>query len=63
LKLEFPILIDSDNLLGKAYQIKDVSDLPVVVIIDKKGHIRLLKKGYDLNIQTVLEDVLQQLIP
>lgn len=54
---------DSDNLLGKAYQTMDLNDFPTIVIIDKNGHIRLLKKGYDLNIQTVLEEVLGRLIP
>ena len=39
----FPVIYDKDSTLSKAY---DVSVMPSTVIIDRKGNIRVLHRGY-----------------
>jgi len=39
----FPVIYDKDSTVSKAY---DVSGMPSTVIIDRKGNIRVLHRGY-----------------
>ncbi len=41
--VSFPIIYDKDSTVSKAY---DVSGMPSTVIIDRKGNIRVLHRGY-----------------
>jgi thiol-disulfide isomerase/thioredoxin len=41
--VSFPIIYDKDSSVSKAY---DVSGMPSTVIIDRKGNIRVLHRGY-----------------
>ena len=41
--VSFPVIYDKDSTVSKAY---DVSGMPSTVIIDRKGNIRALHRGY-----------------
>jgi peroxiredoxin len=41
--VSFPVLYDKDSQVSKLY---DVSGMPSTVIIDRKGNIRVLHRGY-----------------
>src|SRR5690348_14747442 len=41
--VNFPVIYDKDSTVSKAY---DVSGMPSTVIIDRKGNIRVLHRGY-----------------
>jgi peroxiredoxin len=41
--VSFPILFDKDSKVSKLY---DVSGMPSTVIIDRKGKVRMLHRGY-----------------
>jgi thiol-disulfide isomerase/thioredoxin len=41
--VSFPVIYDKDSTVSKAY---DVSGMPSTVIIDRKGNIRVLHRGY-----------------
>jgi thiol-disulfide isomerase/thioredoxin len=41
--VSFPVIYDKDSAVSKAY---DVSGMPSTVIIDRKGNIRVLHRGY-----------------
>ncbi len=41
--VSFPILYDTDSKVSKLY---DVAGMPSTVIIDRKGNVRVLHKGY-----------------
>ncbi len=41
--VSFPVIYDKDSTVSKAY---DVAGMPSTVIIDRKGNIRVLHRGY-----------------
>jgi thiol-disulfide isomerase/thioredoxin len=41
--VSFPVIYDKDSTVSKAY---DVQGMPSTVIIDRKGNIRMLHRGY-----------------
>jgi peroxiredoxin len=41
--VSFPVIYDKDSTVSRAY---DVSGMPSTVIIDRKGNIRVLHRGY-----------------
>ena len=41
--VSFPVIYDKDSTVSKAY---DVSGMPSTVIIDRKGNLRMLHRGY-----------------
>jgi thiol-disulfide isomerase/thioredoxin len=41
--VSFPVIYDKDSTVSKAY---DVSGMPSTVLIDRKGNIRVLHRGY-----------------
>ena len=41
--VSFPVIYDKDSKVSRAY---DVSGMPSTVIIDRKGNIRMLHRGY-----------------
>ena len=41
--VSFPVIYDKDSTVSKAYE---VSGMPSTVIIDRKGNIRVLHRGY-----------------
>ena len=41
--VSFPVIYDKDSTVSKAY---DVQGMPSTVIIDRKGNIRVLHRGY-----------------
>ncbi|MFQ5906113.1 MAG: redoxin domain-containing protein [bacterium] len=47
LNLRFPVLVDKESLLSREFGVDEPFHLPVVLLIDERGVIRLLVKGYD----------------
>lgn len=50
LRLRFPVLIDQESRLSREFGVEDPFHLPVVLLLDEHGVIRLLARGYDPSI-------------
>jgi len=55
----FPILLDPTNQVSKAYH---VNDMPSTVIIDRKGDIRYVHRGYKPGDENEYQNRIRQLI-
>jgi thiol-disulfide isomerase/thioredoxin len=57
--VSFPVIYDKDSTVSKAY---DVSGMPSTVIIDRKGNIRVLHRGYKPGDENEYLDSIRNLI-
>jgi peroxiredoxin len=57
--VSFPVLLDPANQVSKAYH---VDEMPSSVIIDRKGQIRYLHRGYKPGDENDYQDRIRQLI-
>ncbi len=57
--VSFPVLLDPANSVSKAYH---VDDMPSSVIIDRKGQIRYVHRGYKPGDENEYQDRIRQLI-
>ena len=57
--VSFPVIYDKDSKVSKLY---DVSGMPSTVIIDRKGNIRLLHRGYKPGDENEYQDSIRSLI-
>jgi peroxiredoxin len=57
--VSFPVLLDPANQVSKAYH---VDDMPSSVIIDRKGMIRYVHRGYKPGDENEYQDRIRQLI-
>jgi peroxiredoxin len=57
--ISFPVIYDKDSTVSKAY---DVSGMPSTVIIDRKGNIRVLHRGYKPGDENEYLDSIRSLI-
>jgi peroxiredoxin len=57
--VSFPVLLDPANQVSKAYH---VDDMPSSVIIDRKGEIRYIHRGYKPGDENEYQDRIRQLI-
>jgi len=55
----FPVIYDKDSTVSKAY---DVSGMPSTVIIDRKGNVRELHKGYNPGDENGYMDMVRTLV-
>lgn len=59
IEVSFPVLLDSDAVVSKLYQ---VSAMPTTVIVDRDGKQRLLHKGYKSGDVAKYEQVVKSLL-
>ncbi|MGB6308334.1 MAG: TlpA disulfide reductase family protein [Steroidobacteraceae bacterium] len=57
--VSFPVLLDPANQVSKAYH---VDEMPSSVIIDRKGEIRYIHRGYKPGDENEYQDRIRQLI-
>ncbi len=57
--VSFPVLLDPQNQVSKAYH---VNEMPSSVIIDRKGDIRYIHRGYRPGDENEYQDRIRQLI-
>jgi len=57
--VSFPVIYDKDSTVSKAY---DVSGMPSTVIIDRKGNIRVLHRGYKPGDENEYQDSIRSLV-
>ena len=57
--VSFPVLLDPANQVSKAYH---VDEMPSSVIIDRKGQIRYIHRGYKPGDENEYQDRIRQLI-
>ena len=57
--VSFPVLLDPANQVSKAYH---VDEMPSSVIIDRKGQIRYIHRGYKPGDENDYQDRIRQLI-
>jgi len=57
--LSFPVLLDPANSVSKAYH---VDDMPSSVLIDRKGMIRYVHRGYKPGDENEYQDKIRQLL-
>jgi peroxiredoxin len=57
--VSFPILFDTDSKVSKAY---GVDSMPSTIIIDRKGNVRLLHRGYKPGEENEYVDSVRNLI-
>jgi thiol-disulfide isomerase/thioredoxin len=57
--VSFPVLLDPENSVSKAYR---VADMPSSVIIDRKGIVRFVHRGYRPGDENEYQDRIRQLI-
>jgi peroxiredoxin len=57
--VSFPVIYDKDSTVSKAY---DVSGMPSTVIIDRKGNIRVLHRGYKPGDENEYQDSIRTLV-
>ena len=57
--VSFPVLLDPANEVSKAYH---VDEMPSTVIVDRKGQIRYIHRGYKPGDENEYQDRIRQLI-
>jgi peroxiredoxin len=57
--VSFPVLLDPANQVSKAY---NVNEMPSTVIVDRKGQIRYIHRGYHPGDENEYQDRIRQLI-
>ena len=57
--VSFPVLLDPANAVSKAY---NVNEMPSTVIVDRKGRIRYIHRGYRPGDENEYQDRIRQLI-
>lgn len=57
--VSFPVLLDPENAVSRAYK---VADMPSSVIIDRKGNVRYIHRGYRPGDENEYQDRIRQLI-
>ena len=57
--VSFPVLLDPENAVSRAYH---VADMPSSVIIDRKGNVRYIHRGYRPGDENEYQDRIRQLI-
>ena len=57
--VSFPVLLDPANQVSKAYH---VDEMPSTVIVDRKGQIRYIHRGYKPGDENEYQDRIRQLI-
>jgi thiol-disulfide isomerase/thioredoxin len=57
--VSFPVLLDPENSVSRAYH---VADMPSSVIIDRKGNVRYVHRGYRAGDENEYLDRIRQLI-
>jgi peroxiredoxin len=57
--VSFPVLLDPENSVSRAYK---VADMPSSVIIDRKGIVRYVHRGYRPGDENEYQDRIRQLI-
>ena len=57
--VSFPVLLDPQNQVSKAYH---VDEMPSSVIIDRKGQIRYVHRGYKPGDENQYQDLIRKLI-
>jgi thiol-disulfide isomerase/thioredoxin len=57
--VSFPVIYDKDSKVSKMY---DVSGMPSTVIIDRKGNIRMLHRGYKAGDENEYLDSIRTLV-
>lgn len=57
--VSFPILFDSDNTVSEQYE---VIAMPSTVLVDRKGNVRYLHKGYEPGYENDYQDQIRALI-
>ena len=57
--VSFPVLLDPQNSVSRAY---NVADMPSSVIIDRKGNVRYIHRGYRPGDENEYQDRIRQLI-
>ena len=57
--VSYPVLLDPTNAVSKAYH---VNEMPSSVIIDRKGQIRYIHRGYHPGDENEYQDRIRQLI-
>lgn len=57
--VSFPVIYDKDSTVSKAY---DVAGMPSTVIIDRKGNIRVLHRGYKAGDENEYLDSIRNLV-
>jgi peroxiredoxin len=55
----FPILFDDDNAVSELY---DVDAMPVTVLVDRKGEIRFMHRGYKPGYEDAYEQQIRSLV-
>jgi len=59
LGVKFPVLLDSDKLVSKLY---DLSTMPSTVLIDRDGKVRFVHRGYLSGYEDVYEKQIRELL-
>ena len=59
LGVRFPVLLDSDKLVSKLY---DLSTMPSTVLIDRDGKVRFVHRGYLSGYEDVYEKQIRELL-
>jgi peroxiredoxin len=59
LGLNFPVLLDSDKAVSKAY---DLSTMPTTYLIDRDGRVRYIHKGYVAGTEEAYEREIRELL-
>ena len=59
LGVKFPVLLDSDKLVSKLY---DLSTMPSTVLIDRDGKVRFVHRGYLSGYEDVYEKQVRELL-
>jgi peroxiredoxin len=59
LGLNFPVLLDSDKAVSKAY---DLSTMPTTYLIDRDGRVRYIHKGYVVGTEEAYEREIRELL-
>jgi len=57
--VSFPILFDTQSKVSKLYQ---VAGMPSTVIVDRKGQVRLIHKGYKSGDENEYQNSIRTLI-
>ncbi|HEV7715725.1 MAG TPA: TlpA disulfide reductase family protein, partial [Steroidobacteraceae bacterium] len=57
--VSFPVLFDKDSKVSKLYE---VAGMPSTVIIDRKGNVRVIHKGYKPGDENEYQDSIRKLV-
>ncbi|MBI4056243.1 MAG: TlpA family protein disulfide reductase [Elusimicrobia bacterium] len=58
-RMSYPVILDPQNMVMEKYRVRA---LPNLFLIDRKGLVRHHWVGFDVSLETVLEDKIQKLL-